>query len=280
MKIDSLSKYIEEIKKIEPKEDEILLFRGHSDIKYKLIPGIFRDNNELKEESLCHDIMVDYSNEFNIKEHLSTLVKMQHYGSPTRLLDVTKNMLIALFFAVEDCKDGNDINNGEVIVFKIKKSDFLHHDSDKVLMLSCLPFLKIEDKRDLEKYCKDNKEHIIVDEDVAKKDSLKHLLHEIKREFPAFETCIETNHLLKNYFVAVKKDNERIQKQDGAFIIFGLGDKTIPTIETKHIKIDASDKNDILRDLKLCNIDSSTVYPSYERRLLMLNNKKLGSQSV
>lgn len=51
---------------------------------------------------------------------------------------------------------------------------------------------------------------------------MQRFLHEVRSEFPAFETCIVGEHLLESYFVQTYKNNERIKRQSGAFLICGL----------------------------------------------------------
>lgn len=105
--------------------NEIPLFRGHSDNSYKLIPAIARPIESFSSDTLIHEErnlieMAKFKLPDVFREDmqpLELLALLQHYGVPTRLLDVTENALVALYFACCS-KNNNAGTNGEVIVFK------------------------------------------------------------------------------------------------------------------------------------------------------------------
>ena len=99
---------------IERYDTNFAIYRGVSDSKYKLIPKvgrvdvyIFKDEYESHENKLFRlfreraPSLIGYtpSNDWE------WLALAQHYGLPTRLLDWTRNPLMALFFAVCDEKE-------------------------------------------------------------------------------------------------------------------------------------------------------------------------------
>lgn len=82
--------------------DTEMWFRGHGSSAFLLKPSLFRTKNGIEKERelfneyerLAAGIGMKRENEWE------TLIDMQHYGVPTRLLDWTSNLGIALYFAV------------------------------------------------------------------------------------------------------------------------------------------------------------------------------------
>lgn len=112
MKINQILELIEELLKKSKDENTAefpnsnLIFRGQSDESWKLLPKLFR--NEYT-DNLEQDLIDSYKRRYNIfnNNYIDNLTDMQHYGMPTKLLDWSRNILIALFFAVENHNDKN-----------------------------------------------------------------------------------------------------------------------------------------------------------------------------
>ncbi len=274
-------RYIEEADEIYTKNNpnNILLFRGHSNFNFSLLPSAFR-NDESNEFSDCHNIEIEYPEEFNKFDHLSNLVKMQHYGVKTRLLDLTLNPLVALYFAACENQDVD----GEVLVFKCKKEEIKHHSSDTILCLSCIPFLTNVDQSNLLRYCNANKGRILGIGDYYNSIAVHHLYHEIRSQYPTFEYEIRVNDLLKTYFVAANKDNARMKAQDGLFAIYGLdkneGENWINKQIVSNIIISKRCKKDIIKSLNKYGINDSKVYLGLDRAAINLYGKYLKVESI
>jgi hypothetical protein len=85
-----------------------LWFRGHERIAYKLVPSILRESfgqngRYVDEVSLIrHFKVLNPDAAPATSSDFDWLVTMQHYLAPTRLLDWTENLLVALYFSVRN----------------------------------------------------------------------------------------------------------------------------------------------------------------------------------
>ncbi len=257
--ITSVEGFVRKVFGMSKSDDESLFYRGHSNReKYKLSPAIFRSSEEqIAEPTMFRELLI--SNAPDFRDDNSTfekLVRMQHYSLPTRLLDISTNPLVALYFA---CKSSPD-KSGEVIRFSLKRNEIKFFDSDTVSCLANLAQLADSDKQSIS-YAGS------VDQFNAQ-DPIRKLLHFIKEEKPYFRDAIAANDLKRIVCVRGKLNNTRIVSQSGAFLIFGL-DATLPETGNTDIKIDrmtisSSAKTKILGELDELALNESTIFPYIE----------------
>lgn len=113
--IRTVSNYIEEIEQLINNKNHNYYFRGQDDAFSNTLPSIFRSRKLLdNEDNMFNDFLMTDPQLFEkCRTNFERMALMEHYHLPTRLLDVTTNPLIALFFAV---KGGQ--GNGEVYIYK------------------------------------------------------------------------------------------------------------------------------------------------------------------
>ena len=242
---------------------EVLYYRGHANANYRLQPSIIRRASWLhNEREMYNELMIACPSDFEkCTSHLEKLVKMQHYGLPTRLLDITKNALVALYFACESQYN----NYGEIILISTDKDSIYYPQSDTASILASLPAFRY---RTQELFSR-----LALDTSVTKKDfnvEAARLIHEIRLEKPAFSPDIEKKDLLRNIIVLATKNNNRIIKQDGAFILCGLSkdpkelNKFRYRKKGKTVVLLVTNKEKILEQLSTFSIDRATLFPEID----------------
>lgn len=265
--IESIVDFISEIDKLDMDSNFFYFYRGHSKKKFKLIPSIYRNYKYIRnEDTILKEAISQAPNEFlHEKTTLEKLVKIQHYGIPTRLLDITSNPLVALYFACNEFSE----SNGEVVGLKIKKEEVKFYDSDTVSILANLS--KRPYNFSIEKLPQAD-----ID-DFNNQPMISYLLHEIREEKPHFLPIINPRDLERVIPVKVKMNNNRIIRQNGAFLIFGIDNFKIqpPRIPERWLlsknpnkkttlEISANKKRKILQELNSLGINQSTLFPELQ----------------
>lgn len=134
--------YQEEIKKCYESDQMEYYFRGQGSDEFNLEPSAFRKNLSDKEHLIVKNTLSEKFLEFTECETMfEKLTKMQHYIIPSRIMDLSSNLLIALFFACEEKgimnKDGTTADSA-VFMFIAPNEVTVFPDSDKVRLLSNL----------------------------------------------------------------------------------------------------------------------------------------------
>lgn len=266
IRVGSVRTFLTEMERFEPEKGFTYFFRGHSRFSHRLVPSIYRDPGWIaNEDVLFKELVLRCPNDFSGKEStFQALVKMQHYSLPTRLLDITANPLVALYFACEH--DGLPRESGEVVVFRIPTAEIKYFDSDTVSILANISrrpsTFKLPDAGLGREAFNDTAE-------------IHYLLHEVKREKPYFEPSILPAHLESVVCVKPKLDNARVIKQDGTFLLFGMdGRKTEPASvpmgylaagASKRLLVEPLKKAFIRKQLESLGLTQATIFPEIDK---------------
>jgi len=274
--IKTIGEFITKLEKLNITQNDTLFFRGEAKEHSAIVPSIYTKNEWIEnEDKIFKEFILRNPNDFiNEKTTFEKLVKMQHYSLPTRLLDITSNPLIALFFACERYQNEED---GHLVVFSIPDKDTKYYDSDTVSVISNISRRPI-DKLDIGNLNNKKKKFNSTSE-------IQYLLHEIKEEKPYFKDIIKKEHMQKVVFVKPLLNNARIIKQDGAFLLFGINQQKRECAEIPEnyilqtIPIDKNSKKTIMKNLEILGISKDKIYPEMDTTASYLKEKFLTNQS-
>lgn len=249
-------------------------FRGQSKFEWSLSPSLYREGLFLHEKVLINETIHKLPDEFKKLDKFAALVKMQHYGMKTRLLDLTENPLVALYFAVNSHPDSDGalfiINNGVT-----------HYSDDMLLKLS------MEYIFNYSGYPLDLEEAVI---------KLRHSLRNFhgRRLIQSYEDLLY-DLTIDAFCVTPKMNNKRLIAQQGAFLCFGMQLDEIQTSDNigtfgkryavfkpteitnqetlkvggnlYKLRIPYESKKTILKELKILNIHQASLFLDIDHQL-------------
>lgn len=262
-----------------PKTDEFFYaYRGQKSEDYEILPSVLRSpQGRRQERRLFQELLATSSDQFQSDQNaFQRLVRAQHYGLPTRLLDVTLNPLVALYFATDRLTDDEVAEEfsqtGEVLAFKVPWNQVKYSDSDAVSCIANMAYMNFEERKmlrilgklDRESY---NKEPVV--------DRLRQF---VSAEKPGFRPLIDPKEIRNNYFVNPRDSNSRMIAQAGKFIIYGerVGySNVIRDFDITRFKISARAKTTIREQLDALSINGRSLFPEVESAAKYIKGKFL-----
>ncbi len=259
-------------------EGAVRCYRGQANDNWDPVPSVLRDGLKPNAESgVISELTTETPEEFDHDTSMfRKLVRAQHFGLPTRLLDVSLNPLLALFFACHS--EAEKENDGIVKVFDFSPNRIKFGDSDVISLICNLSRLSDRERSTLEK------ESDFTDESLEKRKPYFRELPEMKRltqfvriEKPYFLDIVNPRDLRRYFFVYPYKTNKRVIAQSGAFISGGLLEFAAPArskgLDIHNIIIPAASKRNILKELDILNVNSRTLFPDIQSISTYIKNK-------
>lgn len=274
LEANSVSEYLDIILD-EKSEGATLAYRGHSNSAYKLIAKVFRKPKaKLNEEKILSELLTEAPIEFrDDRTVFEQLVRAQHYGLPTRLLDVSLNPLAALYFTIRDEDEDEPFPTaGEVIRFKISDDRVKLFDSDTLSCIANVARLSYDEKNSIFSLFQDMKGQggvtSIDSDEFNNRPEIKRLVQFIRVEKPYFSNSIKPIDLNRFIFVLPRKLNKRLISQAGAFLASGLlknvNEEGSTALALDRISIPGIAKNRIRSELDALHINERTLFPEIE----------------
>ncbi len=265
-------------------------FRGHKSQCFNLAPTLMREDSVHRrrllrafESPILTDLMARHPERFSeATSAFDRLVLARQHGLPTRLLDVTKNPLVALYFA---CEDRDDTQDAEFHVFAVPRTLIKPFHSEAVSVIANFTRLSRGEQNWLLTKRKSDTDE---DNDVPPefhipnqtswygyRDILARLCVAITEEKPGFENRIDPRDLFSVFVVEPRQSFDRIRLQSGAFLMSAFHERFerseitkrsagIPIYHHYVLNVPNSCKRALMEDLRRLNVTREALFPSLD----------------
>lgn len=246
-----------------------LYFRGEKSSSWELRPSIMRSTAREWEAEMLADLMLRQPDPFSgLNSAIEQWALAQHHRLETRLLDITRNPLVALFYA---CEEGSE-ENGRLHIFAVPKNLIKPFNSDTISIIANFSKLRR------------NEQDLLLGKNAAIEPTkiknayarvMDRLYHFIRHEKSYFLKKIEPRNLFQVFVVEPKQSFERIRAQSGAFLISAFHERFecdkilewnsgIPVYDHYMLKVAGKCKEDLMDELSLLDITSESLFPGLD----------------
>ena len=220
-------------------------FRGQSNIEWDITPSLFRNKDLIPSETET----IKKEMESSKMNTISSMLKLQHYGCPTRICDLTISPLSALFFSIDG--ESNDKMDG--VVYVLNKTDAISFEGLEINLFS----------------------KVLTDNCINIEDLGNEYLSVAK-----IEEILSQNYIIQ-YDYMFSYTNQRAILQGGTGIIFGfncnngiispVGRKGVDLLINEKIIIPHEIKNEICEKLRNLGFIHDVMYQVFENSKVSSN---------
>ncbi|WP_260295648.1 FRG domain-containing protein [Pediococcus pentosaceus] len=279
------------------------LFRGESGSYVDRQPSIYRDDSmkiSQNSDKFYADLSVELGDlSFSTQPLPTQLAHLQHYQAPTRLLDVSLNPLVALFFAVVKFES----TDSKIFLYAVENSDIKYQTEHTAIMKSAVNWMSQTVVHDFIECTRNTlKKKFNAENDEELKNNLDSINNAPRFE-EKLENKLKTKTIVKDFldrlnklttpimysrpyaiykdltstqFVKFIRESARMQRQQGAFImphhVTGFEEEKInftesidkAAVDSIEYVIPAEDVKRIKKELATLGINAGTSYPDIE----------------